>query len=181
MSGIEFSRQLLRLALAQLLKDAGFDGAGAISLGVLVDVAERYLELVGQRSAELARAAGRTDVSLFDAETALSSLSVSREVLVGYFFEFGLRIPAAARAQQILQQQEEQQQKQRAALLGSGSGNAILDAILGLKKDAGVGESKESQQAAPIEEISGFFRMEPGPFPLGNHDIFIGKRFYGLT
>ncbi len=168
--GLDFSRQLLRLALGQLLKDAGFDGAGAISLGVLVDVAERFLQLLGRRATDFAAAAGRTDVSLFDAQQALASASLSSGSLSEYFVEWGLRVPAKA-----LQMQQDEQ---RAALLGSGgsSGNAILDAILGIKKDDpanGGPLEKSAQETSRVEEVSGFFRMEPGPFPLGASPFFL--------
>ena len=146
---MDFSKSLLRLSTSQISKDAGFDAIESFASSVLLDVAERYLLLLGTKCAQMAQHAGRTEVSLEDLYLTLCHYPTNAQPtkLLEFWETWGLRLPTTKR----------ETTRERVG----GTGNAILEAILGIKKQ------KTVDQADKEKEISGFFRMEPGAFPLG--------------
>lgn len=147
----DFSKSLLKIITAQIAKDAGYDGISSAACSVLIDLAERYLLLLGQLALENARQRNSIDVNLGDVIMALEELLVSTKGLCNFWDKWGIRIPT----------NKLQAHKERGAAT-AGSGNAIIEAILGIKKPV----VEEEKMTLP-KEVSGFFRMDPGPFPLG--------------
>jgi len=147
----EFSKSLLKIIVAQIVKDSGFDGISTSSCSVLIDIAERYLLLLAQLTLENAKHRDCIQVNLLDAILSLDQLLVTTTSLNKYWEKWGIRIPT----------NKLQAHKERGAAT-AGSGNAIIEAILGIRKPV-----VEEEKPALPKEVSGFFRMEPGPFPLG--------------
>jgi histone H3/H4 len=147
----EFSKSLLKIIVAQIAKDSGFDGISTRACSVLIDIAERYLLLLAQLTLENAKHRDCIQVNLPDVLLAFDELLVTVKSLGNYWGKWGIRIPT----------NKLQQHKERGAAT-AGSGNAIIEAILGFRKPI----IEEEKPVLP-KEVSGFFRMEPGPFPLG--------------
>ena len=147
----DFSKSLLKIIIAQIAKDSGFDGISSSACSVLIDVAERYLQLLGELTLEKCLLRDSIEISIFDAILALEEMAISSKSLSNYWDKWGIRIPT----------NKLQAHKERGAAT-AGSGNAIIEAILGIRKSV----VEEEKMALP-KEISGFFRMEPGQFPLG--------------
>ena len=155
----EFSQSLLKIVTAQIVKDCGYEGISSNACSALIDVAERYLQLLGQLCLENALLRDSVEPNLADVINAFDQVSVSTKSLCLYWDKWGIRIPT----------NKLQAHKERGAAT-AGSGNAIIEAILGIKKPI----LEEEKMTLP-KAISGFFRMEPGPFPLGMINPFNAK------
>jgi hypothetical protein len=146
MSSHEFSKDILKLCIAQLIKDAGFDTCNTSVIALLMDIFERYLDLLAKKSQQLAILSNRNESNLLDFQSTLSEVSLDPLDLKEYWDTWGLRIPTTKR-------------DRLDGNRGAGTGNAILEAILGIKKPT---ETKSES----VKEFSGFFRLEPGRFPV---------------
>ena len=67
---------LLRTTTLQILQSAGFESSHLTSADVLTDVFSRYLELLGQTTAELAEHSGRVKANALDTSTTFSDLHI---------------------------------------------------------------------------------------------------------
>ncbi|KAI8581793.1 hypothetical protein K450DRAFT_269940 [Umbelopsis ramanniana AG] len=67
---------LLRTTTLQILQSAGFESSHLTSADVLTDVFSRYLELLGQTTAELAEHSGRVKANALDTSTTFSELHI---------------------------------------------------------------------------------------------------------
>ncbi|GAB5593583.1 hypothetical protein Unana1_08483 [Umbelopsis nana] len=67
---------LLRTTTLQILQSAGFESSHLSSADVLTDVFSRYLQLLGQTTAELAEHSGRVKANALDTSTTLSELHI---------------------------------------------------------------------------------------------------------
>ena len=143
----EFAQKLLGIALAQILLDNGYESSSHSASSVLLDVAERYINLLASLCIQYAHNSDRNQVCCLDLEKALQDVSNSPKNLLVFWNQFGIRIPTS------------KETNDRTTI---GSGNAILEAILGIQKQT---------QVIVKEEKSGFFRYEPGSFPVDVYEL----------
>eukprot|EP01089_Gocevia_fonbrunei_P013456 TRINITY_DN3458_c0_g1_i1.p1 TRINITY_DN3458_c0_g1~~TRINITY_DN3458_c0_g1_i1.p1 ORF type:complete len:372 (+),score=73.41 TRINITY_DN3458_c0_g1_i1:73-1188(+) len=80
----EFSRELLRVVVAQICKNVGFTGATLTSYETLVDVLQKYLEEIGSRSHNFAELAGRIETNFHDLCQTFSEMDVDLADLSSY-------------------------------------------------------------------------------------------------
>ncbi|KAG8468816.1 hypothetical protein KFE25_007334 [Diacronema lutheri] len=71
------TRELLRVALAQICQGVGFVRAQGAACELLVDVVLKYVDTIGLVARDAAELAGRTEANFVDVHTALSELDAS--------------------------------------------------------------------------------------------------------
>lgn len=79
---------LLRTTTLQILQSAGFESSNIGSADVLTDVFSRYIELLGQTTAELAEHSGRIKANALDTNATFSELHIDINSLKEWL-EFG--------------------------------------------------------------------------------------------
>jgi hypothetical protein len=79
---------LLRTTTLQILQSAGFESSQLTSADALTDVFGRYIQLLGQTTAELAEHSGRVKANTHDTTTAFSELHIDVNSLKDWV-EFG--------------------------------------------------------------------------------------------
>lgn len=80
----ELAAHLMRVVVAHVLHQAGFERTLDSAHFVLADVMARYVDLVVQRAKNLAETQGRTEVNFDDVASALALLNVNVDDLIEF-------------------------------------------------------------------------------------------------
>mmetsp|Transcript_33627 Transcript_33627/g.81451 ORF Transcript_33627/g.81451 Transcript_33627/m.81451 type:complete len:240 (-) Transcript_33627:288-1007(-) len=83
----EYAQRLMEVSIAQICQDVGFDVAKTSTTETLVDIARRYIELVGEKCSVRAQAAGRTAPNVFDLDCAFDEVGVKWEDMHNFYRE----------------------------------------------------------------------------------------------
>ncbi|TPX61414.1 hypothetical protein SpCBS45565_g07244 [Spizellomyces sp. 'palustris'] len=159
-----FAANLVRIAVAQVLHQAGFERVQDSACAVLSDLLVRFLDLLATRASEYSQLQGRTVTNLEDASRSLQELGVDPE---------GLRDFCRAWAKRAVLSPSTDLQD----TVGSGT-NTTLRGTGGLRftKYGGslpLGSEHDGNALTPseTEEVTGFPVMEPGAFPINIDEL----------
>ncbi|KNC97513.1 uncharacterized protein SPPG_06988 [Spizellomyces punctatus DAOM BR117] len=159
-----FAANLVRIAVAQVLHQAGFERVQDSACAVLSDLLVRFLDLLATRASEYSQLQGRTVTNLEDASRSLEELGVDPEALRDFCRAWAKRA--------ILSTSTDVQDT-----VGSGT-NTTLGGTGGLRFSRyGVSLPLASEHdgiaLAPseTEEVTGFPVMEPGAFPINIDEL----------
>ncbi|RWS04573.1 hypothetical protein B4U79_15937, partial [Dinothrombium tinctorium] len=82
---VTYSNEVLRLVIAQICQNIGWNGIGNQSLEILIEVCRRYIEELGKVTTAFANQYNRVEPTLDDLACAFSQLDIRLSDLEDYF------------------------------------------------------------------------------------------------
>ncbi|KAI8915650.1 hypothetical protein EDD86DRAFT_243649 [Gorgonomyces haynaldii] len=86
-----FSQDLLKIAVADMLRIQGLDKANSQCVLLLVDIVERYMSKLAQQAQRMAEESGRTHVNYLDLLSTFSLVPVDVQSLEDYIKALNLQ------------------------------------------------------------------------------------------